>query len=734
MTPTRSTSPMTSRPQSSHPDKLMKNGPKTMNGSHLPEPEPSHDADCTPTEDMGDAPGSEGGEVALERPITKEDPHTPRGERPAEGPDAPAPEEAPPAADGESAGHTSEEPADPDGEEEGDATHLDVLLQAAAACDFFEGTDGDGYARVPRASGTLIVALRSSLFDRWLRADYFERAPRMRRSSARAPSKEAVEQAISTLEARALFHASSQGKQRVFLRTGGTYDEDGRLCRIYIDLANEAGEVVEITPGAWRVITNPPVNLLRTAKQHALPRPDPAGSLAELVPLLRTEREYEKVFVLAWLVFAFHPDGPYPVLVLHGPAGAGKSTETKFLRSLVDPVETMVRRPPRTPEDLFVWARHNAVVALENISNVSDRQSDDLCSIATGAGVASRALYTNADESSYTVKRPVLINGIEEFVRRNDLASHTLKVHIPALSATDRKAEGRIRHERDRARPRVLGGICHALAEALRHPAHRPQRLPRMADFACFVDAARAVFPPGTPSLIEALSELQDEMARERAEASPVCTALAAALREQPDHALTGDMKSWWQSLQRYTAEGEGWPRNVQAFRSAVRREEPVLSHMGIHLEALQQKDPITRRALYRFRREAPAPAYGVTDPSDPSDPSQSSSNAPDAPREADPASKDPRRIHEGWEDGNGDSSTILRESSVSEPRDSSPEDPIPGYPESLPEGSKDPKDRNTEPRGVPSHDAGAPEGDGLPGEAAVDFIFTDDAEDEAPF
>ena len=349
-------------------------------------------------------------------------------------------------------------PGSPSSEEGGEdeKPSFDLLMRAAAPCQFFQGHDGDGYARFPCRGGFRTVAIRSRLFEEWLRNEYYKLAtdPSLRKKKrSLAPSSEAMKSALNTLLARAKYEPSIPGKQRVFLRTAGTYEEAGRLSCIYVDLANDAGEVVEIMPGSYRVITNPPVQLVRTASQHPLPKPDRGGDLADLVPFLRTERSYEAIFVLAWLVFALHPDGPYPVLVLHGPAGSGKTLLTKYLRSLVDPVETLVQRPPKTSQDLFVAAKGNAVVALENISKITPQVSDDLCSIATGAGVASRELYTNADEFSYTVKRPIIINGIDEFVERNDLASRTMKVHIRPLRPTERATEGALKQQVREARP-----------------------------------------------------------------------------------------------------------------------------------------------------------------------------------------------------------------------------------------------------------------------------------------
>ena len=49
---------------------------------------------------------------------------------------------------------------------------------------------------------------------------------------------------------------------------------------------------------------------------------------------MRTEDDLK--LVLGWLVMAFNPRGPYPILVLNGEQGSAKSTAARLLRSILD--------------------------------------------------------------------------------------------------------------------------------------------------------------------------------------------------------------------------------------------------------------------------------------------------------------------------------------------------------------------------------------------------------------
>ena len=62
------------------------------------------------------------------------------------------------------------------------------------------------------------------------------------------------------------------------------------------------------------------------------------------------------------------------------------------------------------------------VLAFDNVSGLPPWLSDALCRIASGGGFSTRQLYTDADEVLFEAQRPIVVNGIEDFVTRADLA------------------------------------------------------------------------------------------------------------------------------------------------------------------------------------------------------------------------------------------------------------------------------------------------------------------------
>ena len=127
--------------------------------------------------------------------------------------------------------------------------------------------------------------LRDLYIKRWLTRCFFERF-------GVAPSSQALRDALSLLEALALFKGP---KKEVFTRLAR------RKGKIYVDLCNASWQAVEITPRGWKVISDPPVNFRRARGMKPLPLPVRGGSIRELRPFLNVDSEKDFVLCVGWL-------------------------------------------------------------------------------------------------------------------------------------------------------------------------------------------------------------------------------------------------------------------------------------------------------------------------------------------------------------------------------------------------------------------------------------------------
>ena len=106
------------------------------------------------------------------------------------------------------------------------------------------------------------------------------------------------------------------------------------------------------------------------------------------------------MLVVAWLVAAMRPQGPYAILAVNGEAGTAKSSACRYLRALVDPNVVALRSLPKEDKDLWVGADNCFVMAFDNVSKIDDWLSDSFCRLAHGGGMTVRTLYRDRDEEA----------------------------------------------------------------------------------------------------------------------------------------------------------------------------------------------------------------------------------------------------------------------------------------------------------------------------------------------
>src|SRR5262249_19520000 len=153
-----------------------------------------------------------------------------------------------------------------------------------------------------------------------------------------------------------------------------------------------------------------------------LPLPLRGGSIESLGLFLNLASDNDFVLVAAWLLGALRAGGPYPALAIAGEQGSAKTVLSKLLRALIDPSVAPVRALPRDERELFMAASNGHVLAFDNLSGLPPWLSDTLCRLTSGGALSTRRLFTDQDEILFAAARPVILNGIEDFITRPDLA------------------------------------------------------------------------------------------------------------------------------------------------------------------------------------------------------------------------------------------------------------------------------------------------------------------------
>lgn len=305
------------------------------------------------------------------------------------------------------------------------------------------------------------------------------------------PNKQALEEAIEVIKAKALF----DGREReVHTRVAGS------AGKVYLDLANEERDIVEITEDGWSIISDPLVKFRRPRGMRPLPLPEHGGSIDLLKPFLNLRYE-DFPLVVGILLAALRPEGPFPIFMLTGQQGTAKSTTARVIRQLIDPNVADNRACPSSERDLMISASNSWVVSFDNISKLPDWLSDAFCRLSTGAGLGTRGLYTDDQEKIFQGARPIILNGIGVFGTRGDLLDRSILLILPEIRDDFRQEEQLFWEHFGKAHPLILGALLDAVRCGLMTCSFvELAELPRMADFARWVTSAEPAFGwrPGT--------------------------------------------------------------------------------------------------------------------------------------------------------------------------------------------------------------------------------------------
>jgi hypothetical protein len=391
-------------------------------------------------------------------------------------------------------------------ESQSQATRL-VTLATNAGVALFHTPKGEAYATIEVDGHHETWVLKARGFRRWLMRLFYTQEDK-------APGTQAVQDALGVLEGKALFDGP---EVPVYTRLAGYNGV------IYLDLANERWQAVEITASGWHVVEAPPVKFRRTKGMLPLPEPAPGGSLAALRPFVNLASDEDWRLLVSWLLAALRPVGPYPVLVIYGEQGSAKSSLVRILRALVDPNTAALRTTPRDERDLVIAAINGWLIALDNLSHLPDWLSDALCRLATGSGFATRELYTDADEVIFAAQRPIVLNGIEEVATRGDLVDRAIVLYLPTIPEDQRQDQQMFRRKFEQVRPQILGVLLDLVSVAVRQlPTITLSRKPRMADFALWACAAAEAWGWTSEEFLDAYQGVRDGVHELTLEASAV--------------------------------------------------------------------------------------------------------------------------------------------------------------------------------------------------------------------
>lgn len=453
-----------------------------------------------------------------------------------------------------------------------DATQAQRLINLAQDAELFRTPNDQIFATVEVNGHRETWPVKSSGFRNWLKHRYY-------REAGKPPSSQSFQDVLGILEAKGQFEGPVHP---VSIRIAGHSD-----C-IYVDLANDKWEAIEITPSGWNIVKNCPVRFRRTRGMSPLPYPVQGQSIEVLKRYLNLSNEDDFTMIVSWLVAAMKPTGPYPVFVFSGEQGTAKSTISRIIKSLIDPSSSPLRTTPTEVRDFMIGANNNWILAFDNLSGLPTWASDAICRLATGGGFSTRELYSDDQEIIFNAMRGVILNGIEDIVTRHDLADRSIIVNLAPIPEDQRLTEKDLFLDFEDDAPGIMGALCDAVSCALRNINNvKLERLPRMADFAVWVTAAESALPWEKGTFMKAYQRNLKEVVELSLDSDTIAVTVRSLMEGR--QAWEGTATDLLKTLEDHTddkiTKTRQWPKAPHILTGRLKRAATSLRAFGIEVE-----------------------------------------------------------------------------------------------------------------------------------------------------
>ena len=449
----------------------------------------------------------------------------------------------------------------------------------------FHTPDGRGFALTERRGVKEVLLIRSQEYRNVVRLRYEQQ-------TGQVPKREHVNNAIEQLDAKAV----EEGEEKlVAVRVA---EHDGA---IYVALGDRQRRIVRITKDGWGIVLEAPMYFRYPKSQLALPEPID-GTRHGTKRAAKTFRRFVNVtdedwpLYLAFIVHCFRTGAPQPIAAFIGAPGHAKSTQARNTQAVVDPTTKTGAAAAKDNEDLLIAAKEGWLLVFDNINQITREMADNLCRLATGAAMGRRTKYSDADETIFVAKNPVVITAIADVITQADLLDRALRFVLSKLKKT--KDEKVLEKRFKRIAAYILGYILDGVSAALRNlPTTAIADPPRMIGFALWGTAAEEGLGLKAGAVMEAYRRnigLIHQMILE----SDLARKIIAAVEAKD---FTGIKKKT-----KELAEQLGLPATNKGCKQLVgqlRQLMPALEARGIHVDPDRIIDGMRHIVIERVRK-----------------------------------------------------------------------------------------------------------------------------------
>ena len=332
----------------------------------------------------------------------------------------------------------------------------------------------------------------------------------------------------------------------------------------------------------------------RHQKQQVEPKKK--GEIAEILQVTNIHSHKDQLLFLVSLIACLIPDIPRPIVYFYGRNGSAKSFHEVLMRRLIDPSETEKMSFPPDRKELVQQLAHNYLATYDNISHISQDQSDSLCRAITGEGTSKRLLYTDQDDIIFRYRRAVVISSIKYLARNADLRERCIAIRLQRISEKDRRDEESLLQEFEEMRPRIFGAMLTTLSGAMKRIENLDiGSLPRMADFARWGCAIAEELGYTSDEFLGVYRSNLKTQHKEMMRQDEVSLVVMEYIRERGEirgepSDVYAQLCSKAKQMGMDTDKGSGWPQASQVLTRRLNLLEDDLADAGIRIKTLKKR------------------------------------------------------------------------------------------------------------------------------------------------
>ncbi|MEF9983455.1 MAG: hypothetical protein RR710_02815 [Oscillospiraceae bacterium] len=356
---------------------------------------------------------------------------------------------------------------------------------------------------------------------------------------------------------------------------------EGDIHEIHYFLSDEKWQSLKITEKGWDILSDKEMYFKKSPNSTAQVCPSTNGNIDLLREYVNLDNDSYLMF-LCYLVHCLIPIKSHFAAIISSEKGSGKTTISKLIRKIIDPVKVTTTICPKSEKELANHLINNKIISFDNTKPLSDEFSDMLCSAITGSGISLRTLYTTSDEKIFTVQSILLLNGIDIIPSQSDLIDRAILFELLPLNNGNRKSDESLWQSFEEDLPSILGGIFDLVSLTLKElPYVKINKQHRMlASYQVMIATAIAIGKTQNEFekiFWESIEKLNFKYAANNDFTSQICD----IMRENDNKKIKGYVSEVYKKINTEFTLYPTFPKSPQKFSQFLRKHKESLEKLG---------------------------------------------------------------------------------------------------------------------------------------------------------